>query len=112
MKADEFIGGRTWLVARTVKHASDIALGGIPTAAATIALANINRNPFGHWEHLNEWFFPSVVGGLLAIVACVLMVRGAVFGGAQRKRWRIGGMLIITAAVVAPRSRHGSGDYR
>src|SRR5262245_8337431 len=101
MKTDEFIGGRTWLVAGTVKQISDIALGGIAIAAATIALANINRNPFGHWDRLNEWFFPTVVGGLLAIVAFVLMLRGAAFGGVHRERWRIRDMLIIAAAVVA-----------
>jgi TctA family transporter len=100
MSTDELIGGRFWLESRAVMRTSDIALGAIALAVAAFSLTNIDGSPFRSWERLNEWFFPSVAAGLLATVGIVLMVRGAVFGGAPPERWRLGDMLIIAAAVV------------
>src|SRR5262249_35347470 len=101
MSTDELIGGRFWLDSRAVKRISDIAMGATALAVAGFALTNIDGNPFRSWERLSEWFFPSVVAGLLAAVGIVLMIRGAVFGGAPSERWRLRDMLIIAAAVVA-----------
>jgi len=101
MSTSELVGGRFWLDSRSVMRTSDIALGAIALAVAAFALANIDGSPFGSWERLNEWFFPSVVAGLLATVGMVLAMRGVVFGGAAPERWRLGGMLAIAAAVVA-----------
>jgi TctA family transporter len=101
MSTDELIRGRSWLDSRAVMRTSDIALGAIALAVAAFALTNIDASPFGSWERLNQWFFPSVVAGLLASVGIVLVVRGAIFGGAAPERWQLRDMLIIAAAVAA-----------
>jgi TctA family transporter len=78
-----------------------MALGGVALAVATVALANINGSPFGPWSRLNEWFFPSAVAALLAIIGVVLVVRGFVSGGTRPERWRLRRLLVIAGAVVA-----------
>src|SRR5690349_6462031 len=100
MDKDKLLGDRFWFYSRAVKRAADIALGAVALAVAAFALANLNGSPFRTWEQLNEWFFPSVVAGLLATVGIVLMLRGVVFGGAPPGHWRLRDMLIIAAVVV------------
>jgi Tripartite tricarboxylate transporter TctA family len=101
MSKDELIGSRFWLDSRAVTRTSDIALGATALAVAAFALTNIGGSPFASGERLSEWFFPSVVASLLASAGIVLMVRGAISGGAPPERWRLRDMLIIAAAVVA-----------
>jgi TctA family transporter len=56
---------------------------------------------FARWEDLDAGFFPTVLGGLLAVVGIVLLVRGGIFGGARPARWSLQGLAIIAAAIVA-----------
>jgi TctA family transporter len=101
MSTDQLMGSRFWLNSRAVARTSDIVLGAAALAVAAFALSNIGGSPFRSWERLNEWFFPSVLASLLASVGFVLMVRGAISGGAPPERWRLSHMLIIAATVVA-----------
>src|SRR5262249_28912102 len=54
---------------------------------------------FDRWDHLDPWFFPVVVGGLLLTLGGVLLVRG---GAGVSAPWRLRALMItaLTATVA------------
>jgi TctA family transporter len=89
------------LDARSIRIASDIALGCVVLAVGAVAILSApTALSFSELEGLGANFFPTVVGGLLLAVGIVLLARGSIFGGPHPARWSLKGLAIIVAAIT------------
>src|SRR5690348_6629194 len=87
------------LPASFARSASDRVLGGLLLAAGVTAIAAADGKPFDRWDHLDPWFFPVVVGGLVLALGGVLLARG---GAGVSARWSLRALTItaLTAMVA------------
>jgi TctA family transporter len=101
MPQDQYATRHAWLDATAARTASDIVLGIVLVGAAAVAFLGVGDAPLGRLGQVGPGFFPAVIGGLLALVGLVLLVRGALVGTAPPQRWSLSALAIIVAVLAA-----------
>lgn len=88
------------LASASIRRASDIALALLSGACALLAIFDGLERTAGSRAALD---FPMAIGGVLAIVALALVVRGLLSNNAPARLWRWPELLIVMLAIVAAR---------
>ena len=94
-------GDAHWLESAAVRRASDLSLGVLLLLVGLFVLAHLGSYPVGTLRRLGPGAFPSVVGGLLCVVAVVLLIRGALRRAPPVRRTSPHHVAIVAAVVVA-----------
>jgi len=94
-------GDAHWLESAVARRASDLSLGVLLLLVGLFALAHLGSYPVGTLRRLGPGAFPSVVGGLLCVVAVVLLIRGALRRAPPVRRTSPHHVAIVAAVVVA-----------
>lgn len=93
-------GDGHWLESAALRRASDLALGALLLLVGLFALAHVGSYPVGTLRRMGPGAFPALVGGLLCIVAVVLLARGALRRSPPVRRTSPHHIAIVVAAVV------------
>jgi TctA family transporter len=91
--------GHLWLRDRSASRGADISLGIISFVAALITFWDAHELPFAHWYELNSKFYPSVIAGILVVLAGLLVVRGLFFPRPLPPTWTFRDILVIAACA-------------
>ena len=99
MATDHHTTPHAWLDAGAVRTASDIALACVLLGAAAAALLGAATGLGDRFGRTGPGFFPAVVGGSLAAVGLILLVRGLLIRLAPPERWRLATLAVVVVAI-------------